>query len=117
MTIRRATEEVEIKEGDFILGSSVLPYGICGRPGKVTLVRGKRLYYDRILQDGSGLIDSTHMNRDQVKFVCDTREEVDALMQLSETSYRRTSAAVRSLEEEYQNGFEGDLQALIGRHS
>lgn len=113
MTIRRATTETEIKVGDFIAGASALVYGICGRPGQVTRISGKRIYYDRQLQDGSGKIESTHMNRDQVRFVCDTKEELNALMLLNESSYRDTSRAVENIERQFACEFEVRLIALI----
>lgn len=115
MTIRRATPEVEVKVGDFIAGASGLIYGICGRPGRVTIISGRRIYYDRYLQDGSDLIDSTFMNRDLVRFVCDTKEELDALMSLSEDRNSSTSFAVRAIEEQYAATTETLLNGLIKR--
>lgn len=111
MTIRRATEEVEIKEGDFILGAGFVNYHLVGNAGKVTRIAGKRIYYDR--QHAEGILDSTHMNRDQVRFVCDTQDEVEKLKFLSLCKYREMSTAVRDLELSYENSYETHLSMLI----
>lgn len=111
MTIRRVTEDTEIMDGDFILGNSIFAYGLCDRPGKVTGIRGKRIYYDRF--HAEGVIDSTHMNRDQVRFICDTKDELEKLMFLSECKHRETTAAVQNIEHQYANEYEKHLRNLI----
>ena len=112
MSIRRATPDIEVKIGDFIIGNSFITYHICGHAGKVTNISGKRIYYDRIIP-GEEYIDSTYMNRDQVRFVCDTREEVDTLDSLSKERYRDTSANVRELEGRMASTSDALLTALI----
>ena len=114
MTIRRANEYTELKQGDFILGAGFGPYHLVGNAGKVTSISGKRIYYDRFHED---VIDSTHMNASQVRFVCDTKEEVDALLALSNRKYRETSAAVKEIEAKFEGAFEAQLKAMIGATS
>lgn len=111
MTIRHAAPEVEIKDGDFILGASITAYGLCSRPGKVTHISGKRIYYDRFHTDG--VIDSTHMNRDQVRFICDAKEEVDSLMFLSDRKQREITAAVQNVEQAFGAQYDIHLSNLI----
>lgn len=113
MTIRRSIDAGEIKPGDYILGNSVLRYGICGRPGQVTRIAGKRIYYTRFLQDGSGKTEDTHMNRDQVLFVCDTEREMIALMQLSAEREHDISVAVANIEQDLSEQYDLRLSILV----
>jgi len=113
VTIRRSIDAGEIKPGNYILGSSVLRYVICGRPGQVTRIAGKRIYYTRFLQDGSGKTEDTHMNRDQVLFVCDTEREMIALMQLSAEREHAISVAVASIEQDLSAQYDFRLSILV----
>jgi len=110
MTIRRATDDIEIKEGDYILGNPFINYHLVGNTGKVTRIAGKRIYYDRFHDD---VLDSTHMNHDQVRFVCDTKEEVEQLQIMSQARYRDISTAVSNLELRIGYEFDVRLNALV----
>lgn len=89
MTIQKLTESTEIKPGQWVCTESNLRDGICGRQRKVVKASGARIY----VTETSGEDFGHFISRKSVLFVCDTREEADALYAINEAHYREVNAS------------------------
>lgn len=105
MAIQRVTPTTAIEPGQWALETSMMMYGICGHPRKVTKVSGQRIYLTNRHEEDNGKF----IARKSIVFVCDTKEEAEAVHMISKSQYLTIEGIIRKIKDEF-----GDkINALI----
>lgn len=99
MTIKRVGPTTTIQPGQWALETSMLMYGFCGWPRKVVKVSGQRVYLTNRHEEDEGKF----IARKSVVFVCDTKDEGDALYELSKSQYMTIEGTIQKLKGEFRD--------------
>ena len=93
MAIHAITETTEIKEGQWICGTSKLAFGLCAEPRQIERIVSSRIY--TVKKDEQDT--SSFLLRKTAKFVCDTRAEGENLARISNETHEEISATVNAM--------------------
>lgn len=105
MAIQKITDTTEIKAGQWLCQSPTFYDRICSRPAKVVKSSGQRIY----ITNRDGEDEGDYIARKSAKFVCDTREEGDALHKISTAQEAEITDSTKAIKAKYR----AQVDALI----